>query len=77
MVEEELDVVIHEEWPPFLARQTKRILCLSPVKIVKAPDGSQDRAALSGASLANERRELRQQEGNEQADSETRDFSAP
>ena len=46
-------------------------------KIVKAPDGSLNRAALAGASLAKERRELRQQEANEQADSEARDFSAP
>jgi len=59
-VEEELDIEIREEEPPFLAGQTKRTLELSPVKIVKAPDGSLNRAALSGASLAKERRELRQ-----------------
>ncbi|KAH7923231.1 P-loop containing nucleoside triphosphate hydrolase protein [Leucogyrophana mollusca] len=76
-VEEELDVEIKEEEPPFLAGQTKRTLDLSPVKIIKAPDGSLNRAALGGASLAKERRELRQQEANEQADSEARDFSAP
>ncbi|PCH34267.1 ATP-dependent RNA helicase DHX8 [Wolfiporia cocos MD-104 SS10] len=76
-VEEELDVEIREEEPPFLAGQTKKTLDLSPVKIVKAPDGSLNRAALAGASLAKERRELRQQEANEQADSEARDFSAP
>jgi ATP-dependent RNA helicase DHX8/PRP22 len=50
-------------------------LNLSPVKIVKAPDGSLNRAALAGVSLAKERRELRQQEVNEQADSKVRDFS--
>lgn len=76
-VEEELDVEVREEEPAFLAGQTKRTLDLSPVKIVKAPDGSLNRAALAGASLAKERRELRQQEVNEQADSEARDFSAP
>ncbi|KAH7914726.1 P-loop containing nucleoside triphosphate hydrolase protein [Hygrophoropsis aurantiaca] len=76
-VEEELDVEIKEEEPPFLAGQTKRTLDLSPVKIIKAPDGSLNRAALGGAALAKERRELRQQEANEQADSEARDFSAP
>ncbi|CDO73426.1 hypothetical protein BN946_scf185013.g60 [Trametes cinnabarina] len=76
-VEEELDVEVREEEPPFLAGQTKKTLELSPVKIVKAPDGSLNRAALAGASLAKERRELRQQEANEQADSEARDFSAP
>jgi len=76
-IEEELDIEIREEEPPFLAGQTKRTLDLSPVKVIKAPDGSLNRAALAGASLAKERRELRQQEVNEQADSETRDFSQP
>lgn len=76
-VEEELDVEIREDEPPFLAGQTKRTLDLSPVKVVKAPDGSLNRAALAGASLAKERRELRQQEANEEADSEARDFSQP
>ncbi|KAG6332920.1 hypothetical protein ID866_6173, partial [Astraeus odoratus] len=76
-VEEELDVEIKEEEPPFLAGQTKRTLDLSPVKIIKAPDGSLNRAAIGGAALAKERRELRQQEANDRADSEARDFSAP
>ncbi|KAF9024147.1 P-loop containing nucleoside triphosphate hydrolase protein [Hymenopellis radicata] len=73
-IEEELDVEIREDEPPFLAGQTKRTMDLSPVKIVKAPDGSLNRAALAGASLAKERRELKQQEANEQADSEARDL---
>ena len=47
-VEEELDVEVREDEPPFLAGQTKRTLDLSPVKIVKAPDGSLNRAALGG-----------------------------
>jgi ATP-dependent RNA helicase DHX8/PRP22 len=76
-VEEELDVEVREDEPSFLKGQTKRTLDLSPVKIIKAPDGSLNRAALAGASLAKERRELRQQEANEEADSEARDFSAP
>jgi len=76
-VEEELDVEVREEEPAFLAGQTKRTLDLSPVKIIKAPDGSLNRAALGGAALAKERRELRQQEANEQADSEAQDFTAP
>ncbi len=75
-IEEELDVEIREDEPSFLAGQTKRTLDLSPVRIVKAPDGSLNRAALAGTSLAKERRELRQQETNEQADSEARDFGS-
>ncbi|KAG8908894.1 DEAH-box ATP-dependent RNA helicase prp22 [Tulasnella sp. 408] len=76
-VEEELDVEVREEEPSFLKGQSKRSLDLSPVKIVKAPDGSLNRAALGGASLAKERRELRQQEANDAADAEARDFSTP
>jgi hypothetical protein len=74
-VEEELDVEVREEEPPFLAGQTKKTLDLSPVKIVKAPDGSLNRAALAGAQLAKERREIRQQEANEAADSQARDLT--
>ena len=76
-VEEELDVEVREDEAPFLAGQTKKTLDLSPVKIVKAPDGSLNRAALAGAALAKERKEMRQQEANEVADSEARDFSTP
>jgi ATP-dependent RNA helicase DHX8/PRP22 len=75
-VEEELDVEVREDEPSFLKGQTKQSL-ISPVKIVKAPDGSLNRAALAGASLAKERRELRQQEVNDEADSQARDFSTP
>ena len=76
-VEEELDVEVREDEPSFLAGQTRQTLDMSPVKIVKAPDGSLNRAALAGASLAKERRELRQQDANDQADAEARDFNAP
>lgn len=75
--DEELDIEINDAEAPFLRGQTKRALELSPVKIVKAPDGGLNRAALAGASLAKERRELKQQEAADQADSETRDLNAP
>lgn len=76
-VEEELDIEVNESEPSFLAGQTKVTLNLSPVKVIKAPDGSLNRAALAGGALAKERRELRQQEANDEADSEARDFSQP
>lgn len=76
-VEEELDVEVREDEPSFLAGQTRQTLEMSPVKIVKAPDGSLNRAALAGASLAKERRELKQQEVNDQADAQAQDFNAP
>lgn len=62
MLEEEVNIEIRDEEPPFLAGQTKRSLELSPICIVKAPDGSMNRAALSGAALARERKELQNQE---------------
>jgi ATP-dependent RNA helicase DHX8/PRP22 len=58
--EEELDIEVREEEPNFLVGQTKQSLQLSPIKIVKNPDGSMNRAALAGATLAKERRDLRQ-----------------
>jgi ATP-dependent RNA helicase DHX8/PRP22 len=58
--EEELDIEVRDEEPDFLAGQTKQSLQLSPIKIVKNPDGSMNRAALQGATLAKERRDLRQ-----------------
>lgn len=60
--EEDIDIEVRDEEPPFLAGQTAQSLELSPIRVVKAPDGSMNRAAMSGANLARERRELRQQE---------------
>lgn len=37
---EDIDIEVREEEPPFLARQTKQSLELSPIRVVKAPDGS-------------------------------------
>ena len=66
-LEEDVDIEIRDEEPPFLAGQTKQSLELSPIRVVKAPDGSLNRAAMSGATLAKDRRELRQQEAQEKA----------
>lgn len=65
--EEDVDIEVREEEPPFLAGQTKQSLELSPIRVVKAPDGSMNRAAMAGEGLARERRELRQQEVQEKA----------
>ena len=75
--EEELDVEIREDEPSFLAGQTKQALQFSPVKIVKNPDGSLNRAALAGASLAKERREIRQQQQAADYDAVPRDLNQP
>ena len=59
-LEGDLDIEVIGEEPPFLVGQTSQSLELSPIRIVKAPDGSLNRAARSGATLAKERVELRQ-----------------
>ncbi|OAL54359.1 ATP-dependent RNA helicase-like protein DHX8 [Pyrenochaeta sp. DS3sAY3a] len=65
--EEDVDIEVREEEPPFLAGQTKQSLELSPIRVVKAPDGSLNRAAMAGDTLARERRDARQQEAQEKA----------
>jgi ATP-dependent RNA helicase DHX8/PRP22 len=76
--EEDIDIEVRGEEPPFLAGQTKQSLELSPIRVVKAPDGSLNRAALAGTSLAKERRELRQQQAADAAAEEAQkvDLSA-
>ena len=65
--EEDVDIEVKEDEPPFLAGQTKQSLELSPIRVVKAPDGSMNRAAMQGDVLAKERRDLRQQEAQDKA----------
>ncbi|KAL6249342.1 DEAH-box ATP-dependent RNA helicase prp22 [Rhinocladiella similis] len=65
--EEDVDIEVREEEPPFLAGQTKQSLELSPIRVVKAPEGSLNRAAQAGTTLAKERRELKQQEAADKA----------
>lgn len=69
-LEEDVDIELREEEPPFLAGQTKQSLELSPIRVIKAPDGSMNRAAMSGTTLAKDRRDLRQQEAQDKATQE-------
>src|ERR1700734_429969 len=71
VLEEDGDIEIREDEPPFLAGQTKQSLELSPIRVVKAPDGSMNRAAMAGTTLAKDRRELRQQEAQDKATQES------
>lgn len=70
-LEQEVDIEVREEEPPFLAGQTKQSLELSPIRVVKAPDGSMNRAAMSGTTLAKDRKELKQQEAEAAAQDES------
>ncbi|CAI6273681.1 unnamed protein product [Periconia digitata] len=65
--EEDVDIELTETEPAFLAGQTKQTLDLSPIRILKAPEGSLARAATQGAVLASERRDLRVQEAQAKA----------
>ncbi|KAK3318165.1 ATP-dependent RNA helicase DHX8 [Apodospora peruviana] len=67
-LEEDVDIEVRDEEPPFLAGQTKQSLALSPIRVVKAPDGSLNRAAMAGTNLAKERKELRQNEAEAKED---------
>ncbi|KOS20551.1 Pre-mRNA-splicing factor ATP-dependent RNA helicase prp22 [Escovopsis weberi] len=69
-LEEDVDIEVREEEPPFLAGQTKQSLQLSPIRVVKAPDGSMNRAAMAGTTLAKERKELKQREAEEATNEE-------
>ncbi|KAI8847111.1 putative ATP dependent RNA helicase [Chytridium lagenaria] len=75
--EEDLDIEIKEEEPLFLKGQTRNSVQLSPVKIVKNPDGTLNRAALQGATLAKERREIKQQQSAAEFDAVPKDLNRP
>ncbi|KAL3914226.1 MAG: hypothetical protein SGILL_006188 [Bacillariaceae sp.] len=77
--EEETEVELAEVEPNFLRGQTKKSgrRDLEPVKIVKNPDGSLQRAALQQGSLAKERRELRSAQANQLIDSIPKDLNRP
>ena len=59
---EDLEIEIVEEEPPFLSGHTKQSIDLSPVRIVKNPDGSLSKAAMMQSALSKERREIKQQQ---------------
>lgn len=69
-LEEDVAIEIREEEPPFLMGQTKQSLELSPIRVIKAPDGSLNRSAMFGTELAKERKELRQKEADVAASDE-------
>ncbi|ODV92946.1 hypothetical protein CANCADRAFT_43522 [Tortispora caseinolytica NRRL Y-17796] len=55
------DIEINEDIPPFLAGYAKESRDLSPIRIIKAPEGTLNRAAMQGAINSSIRREERQQ----------------
>ncbi|XP_037611623.1 ATP-dependent RNA helicase DHX8-like [Sebastes umbrosus] len=67
--DQELEIDLVEEEPPFLRGQTKWSTNMSPVKIVKNPDGSLSQAAMMQSALSKERRELKQAARSAELDS--------
>ena len=66
---EEFEVDMNEVEPAFLKGCTTRAgIELSPVRVVKNPDGAMQRAAMTSSQLARERRELKQQQQKAVAD---------
>ncbi len=76
-VEQEMDIELVDDEPLFLRGQTTKSVALSPVKVVKNPEGSLQRAAMTQSALSKERRELREQQKNQLLDSIPKDLNRP
>ncbi|THD22163.1 Pre-mRNA-splicing factor ATP-dependent RNA helicase PRP16 [Fasciola hepatica] len=64
--DEDIEIELVEEEPPFLKGHGRHAMDLSPVRIVKNPDGSLQQAAMMRQALQKERREIKQQERQSQ-----------
>eukprot|EP01116_Phalansterium_solitarium_P004540 TRINITY_DN1557_c0_g2_i1.p1 TRINITY_DN1557_c0_g2~~TRINITY_DN1557_c0_g2_i1.p1 ORF type:complete len:1212 (-),score=365.03 TRINITY_DN1557_c0_g2_i1:225-3860(-) len=75
---EDVEIELKDDEPLFLRGQTRQSgVSLSPIKIVKNPDGTLQRAAMTQSSLAKERRELREQQRNAVLDAIPKDLNRP
>ncbi|XP_064401685.1 ATP-dependent RNA helicase DHX8-like isoform X2 [Halichondria panicea] len=72
--DEDIEIEIVDDEPVFLRGQTKLTVSISPVRIVKNPDGSLQRAAMTQSALSKERRELRQAQREADMDNVPRDI---
>eukprot|EP00939_MAST-03C_sp_MAST-3C-sp1_P003913 g3913.t1 len=75
--EEEIEVDLNETEPAFLRGQTRLSQESSPVRILKNPHGSLQRAAMEASALAKERRELKEQQERELFDNIPKDLNRP
>lgn len=67
--DEDIEIEIVEEEPPFLRGHGRSNLDLEPVRIVKNPDGSLAQAAMMQQALSKERRESKQLQREQELDS--------
>ncbi|KAH0653051.1 hypothetical protein KY289_030729 [Solanum tuberosum] len=75
--EEELEVELNEDEPPFLQGQSRYSVDMSPVKNFKNPEGSLSHAAALQSALIKERREVREQQQRTMLDSIPKDLNRP
>ena len=76
--DETFELELNEEAPPFLqGTGGGRGEDASPIRIVKNPDGSLQRAAMTQGALAKERRELREQQQRATLDAVPKDLNRP
>ena len=77
-LEEEFEIDMNEDEPLFLKGVSTRTAgAASPIKVVKNPDGSLQRAAMTQSALAKERRELAQQQQRTLLEAIPKDLSRP
>ncbi|GAB6033588.1 ATP-dependent RNA helicase dhx8 [Chamberlinius hualienensis] len=67
--DEDVEIELVEDEPPFLRGHGRANFDLSPVRIVKNPDGSLAQAAMMQSALAKERREQKMQQREQEMDS--------
>lgn len=67
--EADIEIEIVEEEPPFLQGHGRALHDLSPVRIIKNPDGSLAQAAMMQSALAKERREQKMLQREQEQDS--------
>lgn len=67
--DEDVEIELVEEEPPFLQGHGRSLNDLSPVRIMKNPDGSLAQAAMMQSALAKERREQKMLQREQEMDS--------
>ncbi|KAL4525206.1 hypothetical protein Ndes2526A_g07284 [Nannochloris sp. 'desiccata'] len=76
--EEEFEIDMNDDEPLFLkGASSKTAGAASPIKVVKNPDGSLQRAAMTQSALSKERRELAQQQQRTLLEAIPKDLSRP
>lgn len=60
---QQINIQVNDREPPFLTGQTTKTgINLSPVRVIKNPEGTLNRQAMNAVQYAKERREIREQQ---------------